>query len=371
MVSKEFNLTIKHNSNGSFEYLCGQILNNWEIFQRNFPWRKYKDPYKIFVAELLLQRTFADKVGPIFLKMLGEYPDIISLSKGEKDDIIKIIEPLGLLYRAEQFIDISKKIVKLYGGNFPNKYHELIEIEGIGDYIASAISINAFKKKIIAVDTNIYRIVGRYFGINNPPRNIKEEKAIRDIVNKYPIGIISKDLNYSLLDFTANICKFYSPSCEKCFLKESCNYWTSNSNKNYWIEVGSGNWKWDDKFSKDKLFLSAPVTTRYINMLDKIKPRDIVLVYLTSSLTLKKSWKSSFVGVTVVKSYPYIVSNKIFVDLEKPVSLTKPVPLKFLKGNEKLLPESLKPIVNRNMQKYLFKIDEEAFHWLINISDKK
>jgi len=183
---------------------------------REFPWRWVNDPYKVLVAEILLAQTFARKVVPVYLEIVQKYPTLSCLAQAKEDELRNCIRPLGLLYRASTLINIAKALNKDYGQNVPSEKNSLLQIKGIGPYIASSVLCFAFAKREAIVDANVVRIVGRFLGFRWPPHSSCENKAYSTIAEVLLPEIDYRMYNYSLIDFGALVCKHYNPDCHTC-----------------------------------------------------------------------------------------------------------------------------------------------------------
>jgi A/G-specific adenine glycosylase len=126
---------------------------------RNFPWRQTHDPYAILVAEFLLQRTDAAKVVPIYTNFLAQYPTLPDLAGANVEEIGELLQPLGLFFRAERLHQCAQILLQEYRGKIPQSEKELLELPGIGRYIARSICANAFGQPLAILDTNIARIL--------------------------------------------------------------------------------------------------------------------------------------------------------------------------------------------------------------------
>ncbi len=203
------------------------ILKRWAKAGngRAFPWRETANPYNIFVAEVLLQQTFAKKVVPVYYKIIDKHPTVEDLASASSLELQTIIRPLGLLYRANVLIDASIQVVENYGGEFPQTQDLLKDIKGIGDYISAAILCFSFNKKIVPVDTNVKRVISRLFGCDCSNRTVKTDRVVLEVCQK--ISSSEEEVStfsYALLDFAAKVCKHYSPACESCALLALCGY---------------------------------------------------------------------------------------------------------------------------------------------------
>lgn len=201
------------------------ILQKWGLNNfRDFPWRHTKDPYRIMIAEFMLHRTKAEQVLPVYSSFIKKYPDVLSLSQADKNEIRKVTEHLGLHWRSEHFIESATYIVQRYNGIFPEKEAELQTIPGVGDYVAGAILTVCFKKPYPVVDSNIARFINRFYGLKLTGE-IRRKKEIVNLSREL-FALQNPDmLLFAILDFTAIICKPKKPQHAICPLKDHCKHY--------------------------------------------------------------------------------------------------------------------------------------------------
>ena len=198
-------------------------LTNWySINKRNLPWRGIKNPYYIWLSEIILQQTKVSQGLPYYEAFVKQYPTIFDLANASEEAVLKLWQGLGYYSRARNLHTTAKHITFDLGGEFPNNYKDLLKLKGVGDYTASAISSIAFNEVAAVVDGNVYRVLARYFGIDTPinsSQGIKEFKALATslIDKKQPATY-----NQAIMEFGAKQCKPKSPNCLVCPLKDSC-----------------------------------------------------------------------------------------------------------------------------------------------------
>jgi A/G-specific adenine glycosylase len=201
-----------------------RLLKWHKNIERDLPWRKTKDPYAILVSEIMLHQTFAKKVIPVYEKFIKRYPTVKDLAAARLEDLQKIMMTLGLNYRAQVLIKIAKEIVDKFGGELPAIKKELMTLPSVGQYTASAIMSFAHNKHEAIVDTNVIRVIDRFFGFpimekrNSPPKKVLEMAKSLTLKNK------SRDYNLSILDFASLICIHYNPKCGECPLNDICDF---------------------------------------------------------------------------------------------------------------------------------------------------
>lgn len=174
--------------------------------KRDFPWRRTSDPYRILISEIMLHRTNANQVVPIFNSFVDKYPDISSIENSSETDIHQLLRPLGLYWRTTLIKSMAIMIMKKYSGKIPYAYKELVELPGISNYIASAIRCFAFGNREVLLDTNTVRIIGRIFGLKVDDTS-RRSKLFRDILDGMMPNNKSREFNYALIDFASKICR--------------------------------------------------------------------------------------------------------------------------------------------------------------------
>lgn len=207
-------------------------LKTWfKAHRREFPWRDdSRNPYEIFIAEMMLRQTKADTVARIYPVFLERYPDFETLSHSNITEIQEIIKPLGLWrQRAPIFLNIAK-IVTASSGELPDTREELQAINHVGQYIASVILTTFHKKSEAFIDVNTARVVDRFFG----PRRIVDIrydpylKAVSSFIVKNKKE--SLEMNWAILDFAALVCKAPTPLCSICPVQSKCLYYKTIKN---------------------------------------------------------------------------------------------------------------------------------------------
>lgn len=203
-----------------------EVLLNWFIrCRRDFPWRNEKDPYKILVSEILLQRTKAEQVSPIYSQFINRFPNIKALAQAPVDEILLLVGELGLFWRSRLMKKMATTITTEYDGSIPSERRLLLEIPGIGDYIADAVTVFAFGDKRTVIDSNVVRLVSRFFGIQihgEMRRKVNFVKFCQTLSNDLEAQEV-RNFNWAIIDHSAAICRSI-PLCNTCPLAAKCNY---------------------------------------------------------------------------------------------------------------------------------------------------
>ena len=203
----------------SFE---NQLLEWYINNKRDLPWRKNKDPYRVWISEIILQQTRVVQGEKYFNNFIKKFPSVKSLASSDESEVLKIWKGLGYYNRAINIHKTSREIVNTLNGVFPNTYDELIKLKGIGDYTASAISSICFNEYNPVVDGNVLRFLARYYGLKTPVDSLKGQRDIKEI-GKTLINKLDNpgDFNQAMMEYGALICTPF-PDCESCMFNSKC-----------------------------------------------------------------------------------------------------------------------------------------------------
>ena len=191
---------------------------------RRFPWRNTNEPFKILVAEFLLQKTDVKKVKPVYEEFIRRWATPQSLSKARISSISTIIQPLGLRYKAARLKLTAKTIVEESGGKVPKAEDKLLDLPGVGRYTASAVECFAFNKPKAVLDTNVIRILSRVLGIQSDKRRPRDDIGLWSLAQMLVPNDNAKEYNWGLLDYGALVCKSKVPLCDECILNSMCTF---------------------------------------------------------------------------------------------------------------------------------------------------
>ena len=198
------------------------LLSWYEANKRDLPWRRTRDPYLIWISEIMLQQTQVDTVIPYFENFKSKYPTPTALAEADEQEVLKDWEGLGYYSRARNLHTAVKEVVEKYDGQVPEDIKELGSLKGIGPYTQGAIASIAFNQAEPAVDGNVMRVLSRILLITDNTSEAKVRKKFEAIIYK----IISKEdpssYNQGLMELGAMICSPRKPSCLLCPVRESC-----------------------------------------------------------------------------------------------------------------------------------------------------
>jgi A/G-specific adenine glycosylase len=207
---------------------ASKIIRWYKENKRELPWRETKDPYKIWLSEIILQQTRVDQGLSYYFDFVNSFPTIRSLAKASEDKIMKKWQGLGYYSRARNLHKTAKIIAKDYNGIFPSDFSSLKKLKGIGDYTAAAISSFAFNKPNAVVDGNVLRVISRIFGIKQavdiPATKNKIFTIVSELISHKEPGLF----NQAIMEFGALQCTIKNPNCEDCCFNNICYAYSNN-----------------------------------------------------------------------------------------------------------------------------------------------
>jgi A/G-specific adenine glycosylase len=199
-----------------------RLLAWYDKNHRDLPWRKTRDPYAIWVSEIMLQQTQVDTVIPYFRRFMKRYPAIRHLARASRDDVLKAWENMGYYARARHLHEAARRLVQDHGGKLPATPEGLLSLPGIGAYTAGAILSIAFGKPVPAVDGNVRRVMSRLLAIRKPLREPSVQKKIEKTAQALMPADRPGQFNQAIMDLGATVCLPRKPACGRCPLAGSC-----------------------------------------------------------------------------------------------------------------------------------------------------
>ncbi len=222
---------IKH-----FLYAMGfskRLLLWYDEHCRELPWRNKRDPYVVWVSEIILQQTRIDQGMAYYHRFLEAFPDVYSLASASETAVLRVWQGLGYYSRATNMHHTAKTIVKEHNGIFPGSSKELLSLKGIGAYTAAAIASIVYNEAVPALDGNVYRLLSRLFALNDSINSSKGKNSFRELAEQ----LISKnrpgDFNQAMMDFGSLVCRPVNPLCEECIFNNKCVAFMQNKVKQY------------------------------------------------------------------------------------------------------------------------------------------
>ncbi|NRD21972.1 A/G-specific adenine glycosylase [Winogradskyella litoriviva] len=311
-----------------------KLINWYSINKRELPWRKTKNPYNIWLSEIILQQTQVKQGLPYYVAFTAKYPTIFDLAAASETEVLKLWQGLGYYSRARNLHATAKYIANELNGEFPNNYKDLLKLKGVGDYTASAISSIAFNEIAAVVDGNVYRVLARYFGIDTPINSTTGIKEFKKLATQL-IDTKKPDVyNQAIMEFGALHCKPKNPNCTNCPFETSCVALQKNSVETLPV-----------KLNKTK------VTTKYFNFLVCIDSENRILF---EKRTHKGIWQNLY-------QFPLIESEKSLSSEEFQLLNIDNSLLKTLKFDYSLYNES--DIVHKLSHQHLY-----TKFWIIEVN---
>lgn len=210
------------------EFFCRQLLK-WhdEKNHREMPWKSERDPYKIWLSEIILQQTRVEQGRSYYLKFISKFPTIHDLASATQDTVLQMWEGLGYYSRARNLHETARHISEELGGEFPVTYKGLLTLKGVGPYTAAAIGSFAFQLPTPVVDGNSLRLVMRFEGEEIPINEHRGKAFVQQFLSEALPGDQPAAFNQALMDFGATVCKPKAPLCEICPFQSRCKAYRS------------------------------------------------------------------------------------------------------------------------------------------------
>lgn len=186
------------------------------------PWRQTRDPYKIWLSEIILQQTRVAQGLPYYRAFLRKFPRLNSLAAASEQEVLRRWQGLGYYSRARNLRSCARTIVKDHDGRFPKTFRELKQLKGIGDYTAAAIASFAFQERVAVVDGNVFRVLSRVFGLSDDIASSEGKKKFTALANALLPVEDSATHNQAIMEFGALICTPRNPACNRCPLEAGC-----------------------------------------------------------------------------------------------------------------------------------------------------
>ena len=218
-------------------YFSDKVVKWYEVNKRDLPWRDTRDPYRIWLSEIILQQTRVNQGLPYYLKFVDKYPNVRALASASQQKVLRLWQGLGYYSRARNLHECAQQVVAQHNSSFPDNYQALKGLKGIGEYTAAAIASIAFKEGVAVVDGNVFRVLSRVFGIDDPIDTTNGKKKFTELANEV-INVKKPDVhNQAVMEFGAMHCTPKNPSCSDCVLKSGC--FAAQHNLQYSLPVKS------------------------------------------------------------------------------------------------------------------------------------
>ena len=199
-----------------------KLIDWYNHHQRDLPWRHTKNPYFIWLSEVILQQTRVAQGLPYYVRFTEKYPTIFDLAAADEQELMRLWQGLGYYSRARNLHATAKLVVAQLDGKFPERYAELIKLKGIGPYTAAAIASFAFGERVAVVDGNVYRVLARIFGVDQDITSTEGKKTFQSLANALISPHNPSAYNQAIMEFGAVQCSPASPDCLLCPFQEQC-----------------------------------------------------------------------------------------------------------------------------------------------------
>jgi A/G-specific adenine glycosylase len=216
-----------------------ELLSWYQTNKRDLPWRNTTDAYVIWLSEVILQQTRVEQGLPYFYRFLDQYPDIGSFAAAREDEVLKLWQGLGYYSRGRNMLKTAHLVRDHFNGVFPSAYDQLIKLKGIGEYTAAAIASFSANEARAVLDGNVYRVLARYFGIDQPINSTAGKKLFRitadELLNRQCPGLH----NQAMMELGATVCKPKSPACGICPVKQGCFAFLHNATSSLPVKINN------------------------------------------------------------------------------------------------------------------------------------
>jgi len=192
------------------------------VHRRDLPWRRTRDPYLIWLSEVMLQQTRVDQAMPYYERFVGRFPDVRALANADIHDVLVAWEGLGYYSRARNLHAAAKQIVGQFDGRIPDTWDAIRSLKGVGDYTAAAVLSIAYGRPHAVVDGNVIRVVSRYLGIREDVGSAAVKGTIQKTVSEWIPADAPSEFNQGMMELGATVCTPRNPLCSECPLATAC-----------------------------------------------------------------------------------------------------------------------------------------------------
>lgn len=203
-------------------WLRRRVLSWFRENGRDFPWRRTSDPYAVLIAEVLLQRTRADLVEPLYELFLVQYPDGETLSRADPCDVVELLRPLGFLHRSARLPALGLALMNDHRGRVPCRKSSLLALPGVGQYAANAVLTIALRQPEPLLDPNVVRVVERLYSRSSLRARPRDDASLWQFVGELLPPRAAREFNLGLVDLGAIVCRPRRPRCPVCPLRQRC-----------------------------------------------------------------------------------------------------------------------------------------------------
>lgn len=206
----------------NFNYFTENLLRWYTLNRRDLPWRETRNPYIIWLSEIILQQTRVAQGLPYFHAFMNKFPTVEALANAPEEDILRTWQGLGYYSRARNLHACARNIVIDRNGKFPDNYKGLLGLKGVGPYTAAAIASFAYREQVAVVDGNVYRVLSRFFGLDADISSHHGKKVFGKLANEIIPEKTPDKYNQAIMEFGALQCVPKNPNCQQCPLRTGC-----------------------------------------------------------------------------------------------------------------------------------------------------
>ena len=199
-----------------------QLLAWYSENKRDLPWRRTKDPYLVWLSEIIMQQTRIGQGMPYYEEFVRAFPTVRDLAAADEQEVLKLWQGLGYYSRARNLHATARMIAGEYHGKFPDNYPGIRQLKGIGDYTAAAVASICFGLPYAVMDGNVIRFISRMFGISGPVDKAASKKKIHSIATSSIDPCNPGDFNQAMMEFGATVCTPGRPGCPRCIFRQDC-----------------------------------------------------------------------------------------------------------------------------------------------------
>lgn len=230
----------------SRSWFSHKLLPWYRAQHRPLPWRETRDPYRIWLSEVILQQTRVEQGLGYYLRFTERWPTVAELASADENEVLKGWQGLGYYSRARNLLAAARQVMEEHGGRFPDSHAGLLGLKGVGDYTASAIASISFHRPDAVVDGNVYRVLARVFGIDTPIDSTAGRNQFKALAMELLDPAHPGDHNQAVMELGATVCTPQSPDCPHCPLHEKCTALATGKITN--LPVKQGRAKTRDRF---------------------------------------------------------------------------------------------------------------------------
>ncbi|MFM7021631.1 MAG: A/G-specific adenine glycosylase [Flavobacteriales bacterium] len=199
-----------------------KLISWYHQNKRDLPWRNTRDPYKIWLSEIILQQTRVEQGLPYYEKFVTAFPDVVALANAKEDVVMKQWQGLGYYSRARNLHSAAKMVVTNFKGTFPSDHKNILKLKGVGEYTAAAIASFSFDLPYPVLDGNVFRVISRIYGFHEAIDSNTGKRKFMDHLHTLIPKNDPAAFNQAIMEFGALYCTPKNPDCSSCIFKNEC-----------------------------------------------------------------------------------------------------------------------------------------------------